>query len=221
MEIMKNMQHYLVLFLLFGVANAQNNALDAEADALLKTVSAKYQKYATAKIDLKLVIDLPEVDENQVMEVQAWIKGDKFKIEMKDQMFISDNVTIWNYLKEYNEVQINDYEAEDAMFSPSILFNLYTKDYVYRLKEEYKTSTGKVIKVIELTPIKKDQNFFKIELKIDFVNTSIIEAKIYEKSGMRYTYTIKSLTPNITLDADFFKFKPELYKGIQISDSRF
>jgi outer membrane lipoprotein-sorting protein len=38
---------------------------------------------------------------------------------------------------------------------------------------------------------------------------------------MRYTYTIKSLTPNITLDADFFKFKPELYKGIQISDSRF
>lgn len=218
---MKNMQHYLVLFLLFGVANAQNNALDAEADALLKTVSAKYQKYATAKIDLKLVIDLPEVDENQVMEVQAWIKGDKFKIEMKDQMFISDNVTIWNYLKEYNEVQINDYEAEDAMFSPSILFNLYTKDYVYRLKEEYKNSTGQLIKVVELTPIKKDQNFFKIELKIDFVNTSIIEAKIYEKSGMRYTYTIKSLTPNITLDADFFKFKPELYKGIQISDSRF
>lgn len=215
------MQYYLICFLLLGFTNAQNNALDTEADALLKTVAAKYQKYATAKIDLKLVIDLPEVEDNQVMDVQAWIKGDKFKIEMKDQMFISDNVTIWNYLKEYNEVQINDYEASDALFSPTILFNLYTTDYVYRLKEEYKNSAGKVIKVIELTPIDKEQNFFKIELKIDYSNTSIVEAKIYEKSGMRYIYTIKTLTPNVPLQDDFFKFKPELYKDIKITDSRF
>jgi outer membrane lipoprotein carrier protein len=218
---MKKMQYYIVLLLLFSFVHAQNSPLDAKADALLKEVSAKYQKYATAKIDLKLEIDLPEVDQNQVMDVQAWIKGDKFKVEMKDQMFISDNVTIWNYLKEYNEVQINDFEASDAMFSPSILFNLYTKDYDYRLKEEYKNSSGKLIKVIELTPINKDQNFFKIELKIDYVNVSIVEARIYEKSGMRYTYTIKNLAPNIPLENDFFKFKPELYKGIQISDSRF
>lgn len=218
---MKNMRYYMITFLLFSFASAQNNALDIEADALLKAVSAKYQKYVSAKIDLKLEIDLPEVDQNQVMDVQAWIKGDKFKIEMKDQMFISDNVTIWNYLKEYNEVQINDFEESDAMFSPAILFNLYTKDYVYRLKEEYKNSAGKLIKLVELSPTKKDQNFFKIELKIDPANTTIIEAKIYEKSGMRYTYTIKSLTPNIALDADFFKFKPELYKDIEVTDSRF
>ena len=206
---------------MFGMANAQNNALDAEADALLKAVSAKYEKYTTAKIDLRLEIDLPEIEENQVMDVQAWIKGDKFKVDMKDQMFVSDNVTIWNYLKEYNEVQINDYEESDAIFSPSILFKLYTKDYVYRLKEEYKNSAGKIIKVVELTPINKDQEFFKIELKIEQATSSIVEAKIYEKSGMRYTYTIKSFTPNVPLDADFFKFKPELYKGIEITDSRF
>lgn len=218
---MKNMRNLLILAFLFSSAFAQGNALDAEADAILKSVSAKYQKYTTAKMDIQLVINLPEVKESQVSDVKAWIKGDMFKIELKDQMFVSDNVTLWNYLKEYNEVQINDYEASDAIFSPSILFNLYSKDYIYRLKEEYKNAAGKLIKVIELTPVNKDQNFFKIDLAVDYANNTIVEAKIYERSGMRYTYTIKSLTPNLTLEDSFFKFNPEKYPGIEVIDARF
>jgi outer membrane lipoprotein carrier protein len=219
---MKKLSIVLVCLLLVSNIFAQtSNALDPEADALLKAVTAKYQKYTSAKIDLKLTIDVPEVEENEVLDVKAWIKGDKFKVELKDQIFISDNVTLWNYLKEYNEVQINDYDESDAIFSPSILFNLYTKDYIYRVKEEYKNSAGLVVKVIELTPIKKDQDFFKIELKIDKANVTILEAKIFERSGMRYTYTINSLTPNVPLSDDFFKFNPSLYKGIEIIDARF
>lgn len=215
------MRSLWILMLLFTTAFAQENALDAQADALLKAVSAKYQKYNTAKMDIRLEINLPEVDENQVSDVKAWIKGDMFKIELTDQMFVSDNITLWNYLKEYNEVQINDYEASDAIFSPSILFNLYTKDYIYRVKEEYKNSAGKLIKVIELTPVNKDQNFFKIDLMVEDASKDIVEAKIYERSGLRYTYVIKSLTPNVNLEDSFFRFNPENYKGIEIIDARF
>lgn len=220
---MKKMRVYLVLVLIIMInfSFAQNNSFDAEADALLKTVTLKYKSYKTAKIDLKLVIDLPEIEENQVTMVKTWLKGDKFKVELKDQMFVSDNITIWNYLKEYNEVQINNYEEEDAIFSPSIIFNLYNKDYAFRLKEEFKNSAGVLVKVIELTPINKDQNFFKIELKINDAKKEIIEAKIYEKSGMRYTYTINSYTPNIPLEDSFFKFDPSKYKDIEIIDARF
>ncbi|MFT4968624.1 MAG: outer membrane lipoprotein carrier protein [Chitinophagales bacterium] len=218
---MKILKPITILLLLFSFAFAQDNALDAEADAILKAVSEKYSKYASAKMDLKLTIDLPENEENQVADVKAWFKGDMFKVDLKDQMFVSDNVTIWNYLKEYNEVQINDYEEDEAMFSPSMLFNLYTKDYIYRLKEEYKNSAGKLIKVIELTPVNKDQNFFKIDLKVDPSSNTIVESKIYERSGMRYTYLIKSFTPNITLEDKFFSFDPKDYPEIDVTDARF
>lgn len=220
---MKNIRTYLILILttLISFTFAQNTVLDAEADALLKAVTLKYKSFKTAKIDLKLLIDLPEVKENQEAMVKAWLKGDQFKVELEDQMFVSDNITIWNYLKEYNEVQINNYEKSDAIFSPSIIFNLYNEDYSFRLKEEYKNSAGVLIKVIELTPIKKDQNFFKIELKINEAKKEIVEAKIYEKSGMRYTYTINKFTPNVPLEDSFFKFDPSQFKDIEIIDARF
>lgn len=220
---MKKMRGYMILILslLISFSFAQSENLDAEADALLKAVTTKYKSYKTAKIDLKLLIDLPEIKENQETMVKAWLKGDMFKVELKDQMFVSDNITIWNYLKEYNEVQINNYEKTDAIFSPSIIFNLYTKDYIYRLKEEYKNSAGVLVKVLDLTPINKDQNFFKIELKINNDKKEIIEARIFEKSGMRYTYTINTFTPNVSLEDSFFKFDPSKYKDIEIIDARF
>jgi len=220
---MKRIHHILIFSfsILLQVTFAQTTDLEAEADALLKTVTAKYKAYQTARIELDLLIDLPEVEGDQKSKVIAWLKGDKFKVELDDQMFVSDNITIWNYLMEYNEVQINDYEESDAIFSPSIIFNLYNKDYAFRLKEEHKNSEGVLVKIIELTPIKKDQNFFKIELKIDDAKKEIMQAKIFEKSGMRYTYTIKNFTPNIPLDDNFFIFDPSEYKDIEIIDARF
>ena len=220
---MKNLRivYILVLSILINFSFAQTENIDSEADELLKSVTEKYKAYNTARIDLDLLIDLPEVEGNQNTKVVAWLKGDKFKVELEDQMFVSDNITIWNYLKEYNEVQINDYEDSDAIFSPSIIFNLYNKDYAFRLKEEHKNSAGVLVKVLELTPIKKDQNFFKIELKINEAKKEIMQAKIFEKSGMRYTYTIKTFTPNVPLEDSFFIFDPSKHKDIEIIDARF
>lgn len=219
---MRKMKQFLSLIfvLLIGFSFAQSNALDAEADELLKKVKTKYQQYNTAKIELDLTIDLPEVEEDRTENISAWMSGDKFKIELSDQIIISDNVTLWNYLKEYNEVQINDYSAEDEVFSPSILFNFYNDDYIFRLKEEYKNSAGQLIKIIELTPVNKDQAFFKIDLSVKAENAEIVAAKIYERSGMRYVYTIRSFSPNIDLGPNFFQFDESAYDEISVIDSR-
>lgn len=200
---------------------AQSNALDNQADQLLQSISAKYKQYKTAELTIDLSIDLPEVEEDQVTKVKAWFKGDKFKVDLGDQMFVSDNVTIWNYFKEYNEVQISAYLEEEVLFTPSMLFDVYSKDYIYRVKEEYKNASGQQFKVIELTPVNKDLDFFKIDLTINQSKNSIVSSKIYERSGMRYTYLINSFTPNVSLTDDFFIFKPEEFEGIQVTDTRF
>ncbi|MCB0509371.1 MAG: outer membrane lipoprotein carrier protein LolA [Bacteroidetes bacterium] len=216
-----------ILFLIASLSTflnifAQNsNALDTEADAILKAVSSKYHAYKSSKIEIELNIELPDNAENQKIDVVAWFKGDKFKLELKDQILITDNVSLWNYLIKPQELQISDYDQSDPMFSPSIIFNLYTSDYVYRVKEEFKDANGVQYKVVELSPKNKDQEFYKIDLKIAVDKKVIHSAKIYEKSGMRYTYKIKKFTPNPELSDSFFKFDASKYPVVTTSDLRF
>jgi outer membrane lipoprotein carrier protein len=214
---------FAVLMLFFAVISgiSQNsNALDPQADKLLSDVSKKYKTYKTAQIELDLLIDIPDTNDDEKLKVKAWLSGEKFRIELEDQIFISDNVYIWNYMKSYNELQINHFDGVDAIFSPSVIFNMYSNDYIYRTKEEYKTSAGKSIKVIELTPTDKSKDFFKIDLTVNQTDMEINKLKIYEKSGIHYIYSIVKFVPNPLLDKDFFTFKVEDYKGVKVSDLR-
>jgi outer membrane lipoprotein-sorting protein len=123
-------------------------------------------------------------------------------------------------MKSYNELQINNYDESDAMFSPSVIFTMYNDNFIYRTKEEYKNAAGKSIKVIELTPVDKTKDFFKIDLTINQTDMLIEKSKIYEKSGIQYIYHIKKFTPNVTFESGFFTFKTENYKGVKVSDLR-
>lgn len=216
---MKNLW-LLIVLTGFSLGFAQNSAVDPYAEKLLAQITEKYQKFKTAHIQLELIIDIPDTDDDEKLNVEAYLEGDKFRIELADQIFISDNQFIWNFMKEYNEVQINNYDEMDVLFSPSVLFNMYNDDYLYRLKEEYKNAQGKMIKIVELTPADKSLDFFKIDVVINESDKEIVQSKIYEKSGIHYIYKIKKFTPNITLDEDFFTFKIDSYPGVKVSDLR-
>lgn len=210
----------LSMFAQTATKPAVSSSLDPAAEKLLNDISKKYKTYKTSKIELDLTIIVPETKNNEVIPVKAWLDGNKFRVELEDQIFISDNKYIWNYMKSYNELQINNYDESDAMFSPSVIFTMYNDNFIYRTKEEYKNSAGKSIKVVELTPVDKTKDFFKIDLTINQTDMEILKSKIYEKSGIQYIYDIKKFTPNITLDSGFFTFKTENYKGVKVSDLR-
>ena len=193
----------IALVITTGSFAQADKPVDPAADAMLKAVTEKYKKHNTAKIKLELVIDIPEVEGEEVIDVLTWLKGDKFKIELPDQLFISDNVTLWNYMPEYDEVQINNFEESDALFSPSVIFDMYSDAYIYRMKESYMKG-GQKFEVIELVPVDKEQEFFKIDLTINAGKMEISQSKIYEKSGTHYIYRILEFTPNVSLTDDFF-----------------
>lgn len=203
-----------------ALAQGGSNSLDPAAEKLLNDISRKYKTFKTSKVELDLIINIPESPAPEKLAVKAWLDGNKFRVEMDDQIFISDNKYIWNYMKSYNELQINYFDESDAMFSPSVIFTMYNDNFIYRTKEEYKNAAGKSIKVIELTPVDKTKDFFKIDLTINQTDMEIMRSKIYEKSGIHYSYDIKKFTPNVVLDKDFFIFKTENYKGVKVSDLR-
>jgi len=201
----------ILIFLSFTTINAfaQN---DSEAAQLLEKISDKYKKVDAYYIDVELTIDIPEVKENVNVLAKVWLKGDKYKIDFDEKIIQSNTISEWTYLKDVNELQIGNYDPSSMMFLPSKLFNLYSDEYIYRVKEEYKDKKGDLIKVLELTPTDKDFKYFKIITKINTRTMEIVESIMFEKTGYKYSYKILKIDTNIKLSENFFVFDVNKYK---------
>lgn len=209
----------LALVAVFSTTLAQSGALDAHSKKIIDGVTEKYSKYNDIKAELSLAITFPESDERITQTIMAYKSNDKFKLNLGDQIIITDGKVVWNYFPEYNEVQINYYDETDMTFSPSNIFTMYNEGFNYRIKSEYKSSKG-LIKVIELTPINKEEDYFKIELRVVDQLYEIVSAKVFFKSGERFMYTVNSFNTAKAYDDDFYTFKVEDYKGISVTDLR-
>ncbi|NNC94145.1 MAG: outer membrane lipoprotein carrier protein LolA [Chitinophagales bacterium] len=188
---------------------------DPEAEKLIKDVSAKFKSYKNIKADFSLTIKEPEGDWIDEKIGIVHLEGDKFKIEMDEYKITCDGKTSWMYSPASNEVQISYFELEEDMFTPSQIFDIYSEKYNFRVKSK----SGDQV-TIELTPIDKEQSFFKIDMLILTSKKEIVSCKIYEKSGMRYLYTLSNLDTNLELQDAFFVFDSSIYPEIEIIDLR-
>lgn len=207
---MKMKKVVIVLFALItlGFAQAQN---DKEADALLKKIAEKYKTYQTAKLDINLKIKQPEAEEEVVQKATFWLKKEMFKIDFDERVIVSDGTTQWTYLKEVNELQISNYDPSSLLFSPSQIFDVYSEEYIYRIREEYKNKKGEVLKQIEMSPIDKDLNIFKIILTVNTKTLNVESTEVLDKSGIRFAYEVVGLEKNPKLADDFFQFDRTKY----------
>jgi outer membrane lipoprotein-sorting protein len=201
---------------LLTTAQVQN---DKQADEILKAVSAKYKSFASVKASFTIILESGKDSTRESQSGTIYIKGDKYKLEIKGQDILSDGKTVWTVLKDAKEIQINETSKEDESINPSTIFTIYEKDYNYKFIEE-KTENGKQVQVVELVPIDKTKKVFKIRMTIDKNDKLVISTKVFQKNGNRTTYSIKNFTPNPPVDDNFFLFKKESYPGYEIIDLR-
>jgi outer membrane lipoprotein-sorting protein len=210
----------IVIGLLFSfvlISNAQQN--DPKATQILNGVSAKYKSYSAVKADFTIKVENSQSKTSDTQNGTLYLKGNKYKVILKNQEVISDNKTVWTFIKDANEVQVNDYEPDENSITPSQIFTIYEKNFLYAFTEE-KTVNGKVLQYIELTPIDKTKPYFKIRLGIDKTAKTVQNAVVFDKNGNRYTYEIKAFTPNPALDDSFFTFDTKTHPGVEVVDLR-
>lgn len=196
-------------------AIAQTN--DPVATKILNDISAKYKNYNSLKTTFVLKVENVSGKITEEHAGTLYTKNDMFKLELSNQEIFCDGKISWTYLKDANEVQINNYDESEQSLIPSKFYTLYEKDYFYAMIEEKKVN-DKVFQVIDLTPHDKEKTFFKIRLTIDKTDKSITSMKIFEKSGNRYIYDIQKMTPNLPLPESFFVFDIKKYPGIEVVD---
>lgn len=226
---MKKIIIYSLLLLVTGFnAFAQK---DAVAKAILNRVSLKYHAYNIVKSDFTIVIDDTQggttQTQNATLIVQA--KTNKYKLTLFsadptqkntiEQEIISDGKSQWTYLKKDKEVQLNNVDNSNETFNPAQMFTLYEKGFKYIYTGD-KIEKGKTYQVIDLTPEDIKKEFFKVRLMIDKTQKQIYSALIFDKNGMKYSYTVRTFTPNVPAATNIFTYDAKTHPGVEVVDLR-
>lgn len=195
---------------------AQN---DPKAQAILDEMSNKYKSIPSFRAKFTYTLENKNSGVNETAEGEIVVKGGKFYLKLPQQEIYNNGTTVWTYMKESNEVNISAYEPDEDDINPTKIYTLYKKGYKYVLMAEEPAEGGKAVDIIDLEPTDKKNQFFKIRLVINKKDKTIKSWKMFERNGNKYTYIVKSFTPE-TIDDNFFIFDKNKYKGVHVEDLR-
>ena len=207
---------WIIAFLATGSLSLIAQDQDPKAKKILDELSAKTKACTTIKAEFSWVVEKKDkTKDTQVGKIQT--KGSKYKLEIPGHEIYCDGKTIWDYIKDANEVQIKDMEVggDDAV-NPSNIFTIYEKGFKYKFESE--DATTQVISLFPTNPDKK--KFHTIKLYIDKTKKQITSVKMFMKDGSTQTYAIKTFVCSAVIPDTDFVFDSKLHKGISIEDLR-
>ncbi len=202
----------LSLILLFAISSFAQT--DNKAQAILKDVADATKKHNTIRIEFTYKMENTAQKINDSYKGVLVSKGDKYKLTVSGQDVISDGKTVWTFLKDANEVQVNNSGEDADAITPNNLLTSYTKNFKPKLIKE--TSTEQII---ELTPVQK-KNFNKVKVIIDKNKKMINTLSIYDKNGSVYSYIVNKMDVNQNFYDNMFTFKTADHPGVEVIDMR-
>jgi len=207
-----------ILFFILLILNTECFSQDEQSNEILHQLSINTKSYKNINVDFDFDFKNITQEINEKQKGNIKIKGNKFRLELDQQIIISDDTTQWVYLKESNELQIMEYDSLDEMISPNKLFTIYEEGYK-NTYVELKTDSDLSLHIIDLFPIESN-SFQKIQLQINSEKIQLHNIILYDKNGGTFNYLITKFTIDTDLDQNLFKFNKEDYPEIQIIDLR-
>lgn len=195
---------------------------DVKAKGILDQVSEKTSSLKTIAADFAFTMQNKEMDINEKNMGSIKIKGQKYCVDLSDAgiKVFSDGKTVWNYMKDGNQVTISDLDDQsNELMSPSSLFSIYEKDFTSKFIAEKKLG-NKVVYQIELFPENKEQDVSKVVLSIDKETMMIQSAVLYETDGNLYGIEVLKMETNREFPDTDFVFDSSKYKDLEIIDFR-
>ncbi len=212
-----------LLILILGViipVTAQEE--DPVAGKILDDFKAKIQSYPAIQSEFRFtIIDMKENSESS-LEGKLSMKGEKYVLKMGNMEIYYDGQTIWSYLPEEQEVNINESseitEGEGYFDNPMRFFTLYKKDFFYKFIDE-RTTEGKTMYIIDLYPKDLEKGVSRIRILIVKQDLSLYSARCFGKDGMHYLLYMTNMTSKPLPDS-WFRFDPLKHPGIEVIDLR-
>jgi outer membrane lipoprotein carrier protein len=204
-------------------AKAQDNSVgknDPDAKKVLDQLSAKMKTFKSLQADFTLRIENAAGKVEGSKKGTVYLKGVQYHISITGQEIFCDGKNSWTYDKSTNEVTINKVDPTVKTITPEKFFtNFYDKDFLYKLNGDVKQG-DKNLQEIELTPVDKTKNFYKVYLYIDKKAKTIYSLKSLEKNGTKDIITVDKLNGNTVISDDLFVFNKAKYPGVEEVDLR-
>jgi outer membrane lipoprotein carrier protein len=206
---------FIIIFslLIFTASYSQNK----KAEKIIEDITKKTQEYKSVAFEFTFTYEDPSGDDISE-KGKLTISGDKYILEIEGQKVICNGETIWTYIEDAWEVQINAIEEDDESITPSKLLTTYNDKYKAKLEKEYEED-GVNYQRIELTP-EDGKKWVKLDVIVNADKNEFSEITIHDKNGGKVKYKIDKLTPDVEIsDADFI-FSTEDYPDVEVVDMR-
>jgi outer membrane lipoprotein-sorting protein len=197
-------------------------AQDTKAKQILDEVSAKTKTYKSFSASFIFSMENEEMEIDEKNEGTIKLKGQKYCVQLPGvgvEVF-SDGITLWNYMKEGNQVTISNLDDESSeLMDPSSIFTIYEKGFRSEFVEE-KKSGDKTLYRIDLFPDSEEYEVSKIEVTIDKASMMIHEATLYGTDGNLYGIVVKKMETNKDFPDTDFVFNQSKHADVEVIDFR-
>lgn len=205
---------FIILFLATITLTAQN-----KADVILDDFASTMQSYKTIQAEFTYKMENTKENIDEGYKGIIYLKGDMYRLEIAGQIIQSDGVTIWTYIPDAEEVQINSVEDSDDSFNPTHLFSSYSEDYKAKFDSQY-TVGPKTINVINLKPNDPSQGFSDAKIELDSKSKILIQFVVYDDNNNSYSYIVDKFFTNKNLEDSLFQFNEAKYPDVEVIDMR-
>lgn len=195
---------------------------DEKAKNILDQVSKKTRSFKTISAEFAFTMQNKEMEIDERNEGSIKLKGQKYCVNLPDigMRIFSDGTTVWNYMKDGNQVTISNIDDENSeLMDPSSLFSIYEKGFISKFISENKVG-NKVLYNIDLFPDSTEQDISKISISIDKESLMLHSALLYGTDGNLYGIELKKLETNIDFAESDLMFDKSKYGDVEIIDFR-
>ena len=209
-----------VLFFLSLCFMTVGSVLAQDARTILDQALSAYTKAGGMTVTFSLDTKDTKANHTYSQDGTAWMKADKFKIELPEAITWFDGKTQWTYIKNTEEVNITNPTGKELQaISPSVLFSIYKNGFDLKYKGE-KNVKGKAVQIIELTAQDKKADLKKILVEINKADKNFSKIVLYDTNEMENTLTINSYQQSANLGDNTFTFDKADFPDAEIVDLR-
>ncbi|MDD5360880.1 MAG: outer membrane lipoprotein chaperone LolA [Ignavibacteria bacterium] len=208
---MNKIKLLVIILVLLGVSNSYSQ----DAQEIIKKVQSNYNGINDAKASFSHTVKYSS-GKSQTESGTIYIqKENKYRIETKNQVVLTDGVTSWSYSSKKKQVIIDNYKNDGNTFSPNKYLFSYPENF-YSDVEGSETISGLDCYLLKLSPRSKG-NVKSAKIWVDKDQYLIRKIHI-NSSESSDTYLLKKISLDAGISSSKFTFSPP--SDVEVIDLR-
>ena len=145
------------------------------------------------------------------------VRGDAFRIELPNQVLVSNGATLWSYSEDDNQVVVQDYDEQELGFSIGQLFTNYLS--IFRVTGATQaTMNGVRHGVLALVPREVGTSVRDATLYVRSEDAVPTKVRVHDVNGSTLAFDLSNVRLNPRLPNDTFTFR--FPRGVEVIDLR-